>query len=64
MLIEVKPFNQTQEPKKRSKLTKQYITEVSTWAINQEKWKVASEYCLDRGWTFHIWHEEHLGIAK
>ena len=61
-LIEVKPYKQTQQPEQRKRVTKQYITEVATWGVNQAKWKAANEYCLDRGWEFKILTEKELGI--
>lgn len=63
MMIEVKPKKQTVEPEPRKKKTKQYLTEVITWTINQAKWKAAEEYCLDRGWEFKIVTEDHLGLT-
>ena len=51
-LIEIKPEYQIQEPEVKKRITKQYITEVCTYAINQAKWKAAREYCLDRKWEF------------
>ena len=62
MILEVKPKKETREPVKKKKVTKQYITEVMTWGKNQAKWKAAQEYCLDRGWTFKLLTEDHLGI--
>jgi hypothetical protein len=62
MLIEVKPKKETIEPKKKKKVTKQYITEVTTWGKNQAKWAAATEYCSDRGWQFKIMTETELGI--
>ena len=35
MLLEVKPKAQTQEPKRQSRKTKRYITEVMTYGVNQ-----------------------------
>jgi hypothetical protein len=61
-LIEIKPFNQVMEPKKQSNITRKYITEVKTWGINKAKWTAAESYCLDRGWSFHIFTEKELGI--
>lgn len=61
-LIEVKPKSQTMPPKRQSKATKKYLTEVKTWGINEAKWKAAIEYCKDRGWEFHIFTEKELGI--
>lgn len=62
IVIEVKPKSQTVPPEKKSKITKRYITEVKTWGVNQAKWKAAREFCENRGWTFQIMHEDHLGI--
>ena len=62
LMIEVKPKKQTQPPIQQRRITKQYITEVTTWGVNQAKWKAAEEYCLDRGWQFKIMTEEHLGL--
>ena len=61
-LIEVKPAHQTKPPVKKTKVTKQYINEVTTWGINEAKWKAAVEYCKDRKWTFHIFTEKELNI--
>lgn len=62
VMIEVKPKAQTREPKVQSKKTKRYITEVTTWAVNQAKWKAAKEYCENRDWDFTIMTEDHIGI--
>ena len=59
-MIEVKPKKQTKEPEIKKRVTKQYITEVVTWGVNQAKWKAAEEYCLDRGWKFVIFTEDQL----
>lgn len=62
MMLEVKPEYQTQEPQKKKRITKQYISEVATWGVNQAKWASATEYCLDKGWEFKLITEKHLGI--
>ena len=61
-LLEVKPRKETIEPTKKKRITKQYITEVTTWGKNQAKWKAAEEYCLDRGWQFKLITEKELGL--
>jgi hypothetical protein len=61
-LLEIKPAAQATEPKVKKRVTKQYITEVCTWGINQAKWKAAREYCLDRNWEFKVLTEKDLGI--
>ena len=62
MMIEVKPKKQIQPPEPRKRVTKQYINEVTTYAVNQAKWKYAIEYCKDHGWEFMLMTEDHLGI--
>lgn len=59
-VIEVKPKKQSQPPKKPSKITKRYITEVMTWGVNEAKWKAADEYCKDRQWKFIVITEDNL----
>jgi hypothetical protein len=59
-LIEIKPESQTQEPKKKSRKTKRYITEVMTYAKNQSKWEAANRICEARGWIFQVWTEKTL----
>ena len=61
-LLEIKPEAQANEPKVKKKITKQYITEVCTYAINQAKWKAAREYCMDRKWEFKVLTEKDLGL--
>jgi hypothetical protein len=59
-LIEIKPKNQTQPPKKRSRKTKKYINEVTTYAKNISKWEAASDFAEYKGWKFQVWTEETL----
>jgi hypothetical protein len=61
-IIEIKPKKQTVEPKVQKKRTKGYIYEVTEWARNQAKWKVAKEFCEDRQWIFKILTEDDLGV--
>lgn len=63
VIIEVKPRAQTIEPRVQKKATKKYINEVTTWGVNQAKWKAAEEYCADRKWTFQLMTEKELGIS-
>ena len=62
VVIEVKPYKQTQEPTPAKRQTKQYLREVATWAVNQAKWKAAESYCKDRSWKFIKLTEQDLGI--
>jgi hypothetical protein len=62
MVLEVKPKRQTMEPEKKKRITKQYINEVTTWGVNQAKWRAAEEYCAERAWDFKLLTEDHLGL--
>ena len=61
-VIEVKPKKQTKMPIKKSKVTKSYLYECTTYAVNQAKWKAAKEFCDDRLIEFKIITEDELGI--
>jgi hypothetical protein len=61
-IIEVKPKSQCSEPKRQKKVTRKYLTEVTTYAVNQAKWKAAREYCADRRMEFLILTEVELKI--
>ena len=61
-VIEVKPKRQTQPPKQKSRITKGYLYEAKTYAVNQAKWKAANEWCKDRLLEFKIITEDELGI--
>ena len=57
-LIEVKPQKQTR--RSRSKIQKTKLVEDITYAINQAKWKAASDFAEQRGWKFRIITEKTL----
>ena len=59
-LIEVKPLKQTAPPKKPSRVTRRYLTEVQTWGVNSAKWTATQEYCAKRGWKFLIMTEKQI----
>ena len=61
-MIEIQPEKQTKPPQKKSRITKNYIKEVSTFAINNYKWKYAEEFCKDRKWKFLVLTENELGL--
>ena len=61
-IIEVKPKSQTKPPAKQKRITKKFITEVKTYAVNEAKWKAAREYCADRRMEFLILTEVELKI--
>lgn len=54
LMIEVKPASQSVPPKQQKRVTKRYITEVTTWGVNRAKWKAAIEFCKDRNWEFVV----------
>lgn len=60
-LIEVKPFKQTQPPQIQKRKTKRYLNEVTTYLVNEAKWKATESYCKDRKWNFQIITENELG---
>lgn len=60
MLIEVKPHAQTMMPEKKTKNTKRYLNEVTTYAVNQAKWEAAEKWCKEKGFDFQIITEKML----
>ena len=60
--IEVKPDEQTRQPKRRK--SKRYLSECLTYAVNQAKWTACQKFCEDKGWQFQIWTEKHLGLEQ
>lgn len=60
-VVEIKPKHQTLPPQ-GTKRTKRYLTEASTYLVNQAKWSAAERYCKDRNWEFVVLTEDDLGI--
>jgi hypothetical protein len=60
-VIEVKPDVQTRMPTQKRK-TKRFLSEVATFAVNQEKWRAADIFCQEHGWKFMVLTEKDLGI--
>ena len=63
-VIEVKPKKQTRPTKKKNNVTKSYLYECKTYAVNQAKWKAANEWCEDRRIEFKIITERELGLPS
>lgn len=61
-LIEIKPKAQTIPPKAPKRQTQRYVEEVITYAINQAKWKAATEFAKKHNITFQVLTEDHLGV--
>jgi hypothetical protein len=59
-IVEVKPFSQTQPPKKRSKMTPAYMKECQTYAVNQAKWDAARKFAEHNGIEFIVLTEKQL----
>lgn len=58
-LIEVKPIDQVNPPKK-TKNKKTYDEAMLTFLTNQQKWTAAQKYCEERGWKFRILTENQI----
>ncbi len=59
-VVEVKPDKQTRPPKQGKRVTKSFIYETKTYAVNQAKWKAAQEWCKDRMLEFKVITEREL----
>lgn len=60
-LIEVKPYAQTLLPEaKKGKSKARYVSEISTYMVNQAKWAAAEAYCAQKGWTFKVVTEKDI----
>jgi hypothetical protein len=60
ILVEIKPYQQTQQPKPPKKQTRGYINEVTTYLVNQAKWEAADKFCKTKGWKFQIMTEKQI----
>jgi len=63
-VVEIKPLNQVMEPKIQTRMTRKYINEVKTYAVNKYKWDFAEQWCKDRNYKFVIFTEKDLGIRN
>jgi len=59
-VIEVKPKRQTVPPKQKSRVTKSYLYEIQTYAVNQSNGMPADEWCKDRKLEFKVITEQEL----
>ena len=61
MIIEVKPFKETLEPKPPKRMTakgkRRFLTEILTWKKNQNKWESATAYAKKNGMEFKVMTE-------
>ena len=64
-MIEVKPQAQIDGPPVNPKRrTRAWMNAVHTYITNRAKWEAATKVCEDRGWSFRLISEKHLGITK
>ena len=61
-IIEIKPKIQCSPPKIPNRKTKRFYSAVKTWAVNEAKWKYATEWCNNNDMKFQILTEDHLNI--
>jgi hypothetical protein len=59
IVVEIKPYKQTQEPKKK-KSTRNMLMESLTFSINIAKWDAAKTFCAKYDWEFIILTEKEL----
>ena len=64
MIVEVKPYKQTIEPKSKNKRSQTYKNDMTRYIINNQKWEAARKYCKRKGddWVFMILTEKELDI--
>lgn len=67
IMIEVKPKKQTMPPNPvnrnntpTGRVSRRYLNEAATYAINEAKWKAAQRYCKERNWIFTLFTEDHI----
>jgi hypothetical protein len=65
MILEYKPFSQTQPPKKTKvknhwKSKKKYINATLTYIKNQNKWKAAKQWAELKGYEFYVISEKDI----
>ena len=62
LIIEIKPYRQTAQPKAPKRKTKAYLREQLEYIKNNAKWKEAKAFCEDKGFEFKIITEKELGV--
>jgi hypothetical protein len=70
VLIEIKPEIQTKPPQRKQtptgKPTRRFLNEVSTWGVNQAKWKAAEKYAKDSSEIYQtsVYIQAHVSHEK
>jgi len=62
LIIEIKPYRQTSQPKAPKRKTRAYLREQLEYIKNNAKWKAAKAFCEDKGFEFKILTEKELGV--
>ena len=62
LIIEIKPYKQTSQPKAPKRKSKSYLREQLEYIKNNAKWKAAKAFCEDKGFEFKIITEKELGV--
>jgi len=62
LIIEIKPYKQTSQPKAPKRKSKAYLREQLEYIKNNAKWKAAKAFCEDKGFEFKIITEKELGV--
>lgn len=60
IMVEIKPSKQVKEPEKNNKSKKTFLNESLTYAINQQKWSSAKDFCEKNNIQFKIITEKEL----
>ena len=62
-IVEIKPKIQCSPPKIPDRKTRRFYNAVKTWAVNEAKWKYATEFCDVNSMDFQILNDDPLGIS-
>jgi hypothetical protein len=61
-IIEIKPYKQTIPTRARTQKNRLYESKI--YAVNQEKWKYAKIWCMERGIRFNLMTEKDIFMLK
>ena len=65
LLTKIKPSGQQVKPKNHgNKKPENYLAEMHTYQVNQDKWEAAEKWAAKHGMRFVVLNEYDLGIAK
>lgn len=64
LIIEIKPYSQTIQPKTQKRITKQYKERFKTYLINMAKWEAAEKFAFKNNCEFKILTEKDIKGIK